>query len=85
MYVLPSPFSGTFLKKKKKKHFLFSYIYIFTFLRRTSIKVPHFKNFKQRITTSIKMQGDSYPREVFFSVLTDSSINIFGDHARDMN
>jgi hypothetical protein len=30
-------------------------------------------------TTSLKMQGDSYPREVVVSIMTDSSINIFGD------
>jgi hypothetical protein len=29
------------------------------------------------------MQGDLYPREVVVSVLTDSSINIFGDHTGD--
>jgi hypothetical protein len=34
----------------------------------------------KRSTTSIKMQGDLYPREVVISVLTDSSVNIFGDH-----
>jgi hypothetical protein len=29
------------------------------------------------------MQGDSYPREVVVSILTDSNINIFGDHTGD--
>jgi hypothetical protein len=34
----------------------------------------------ERSTTSIKTQEDSHPREVVVSVLTDSSVNIFGDH-----
>jgi hypothetical protein len=31
------------------------------------------------------MQEDLYPREVIVSVLTDSSVNSFGDHTREMN
>jgi hypothetical protein len=34
----------------------------------------------ERSTTYKKTQGDLYPHEVSFSVLMDSSINIFGDH-----
>jgi hypothetical protein len=31
------------------------------------------------------MWEDLNPREVVISVLTDSSVNIFGDHTGDMN
>jgi len=39
----------------------------------------------KRSTTSIKMQGDLYPREVFVLVLTDSSVKNFGDHTGESN
>jgi hypothetical protein len=49
-------------------------------------EVPYSKNLEsqenikiKRSATYIKKQGDLYPCEVSISVLTDSSINIFGD------
>jgi hypothetical protein len=50
-------------------------------------KVPYSEDLKsqenikvKRSTTSIKTQGDLHPHEVVVSVLTDSSVNIFGNH-----
>jgi hypothetical protein len=74
------------LSLKKKTFFLFyCNLYISLNITTDFLKVLYyFENLEfqenletKRSTTSIKMQGDLYPREVVVSVLTDSSVNNF--------
>jgi hypothetical protein len=98
--VVPGHFSGTLSEKKKQNIFflvIFSCnLYISLIITTYFCKVPYSKNLEsqenlkiKRSTTSIKMQGDLYPREVVISVLMDSSINkeeereILRRHRRD--
>jgi hypothetical protein len=80
-YVVPGRFSGTLLKNQNKTFsFLLFYIYLITmtdFYKVSYSEDPESQENmkKKRSTTSIKMQGDLYPREVIISVLTDSSID----------
>jgi hypothetical protein len=87
--VVPCPFSGTFSKIENKIFYFYFYFYLYISLITTKdfCKVPYSEsiesqeNFKaNRSTTSIKMQGDLHPHELVILVLTDSSVNIFGDH-----
>jgi hypothetical protein len=83
---VPGHFSGA-LFKGKTKHFLSFYFYTFLITMTDFCKVPYFEDLEsqenmkvKRSTTSIKTQGDLHPREVVISVLTYSSVKIFGDH-----
>jgi hypothetical protein len=73
-------------KLSLKTNILFYYnLYIPLNVTTDFLKVLYyFENLEtERSTTSIKTHGDLHPREVVVSILTDSSVNIFGDHTRD--
>jgi hypothetical protein len=86
MCEVPGHLSGTLFKNKTI--LFYCNLYISLNITTDFLKVLYyFENLEfqenietKRSTTSIKMQGDLYPREVVVSVLTDSSVNIFGDH-----
>jgi hypothetical protein len=79
MCEVPSHLLGTLFKIK---HLFFCNLYIYLSITTDFLKVLYyFENLEfqeyletERSTTSIKMYGDLYPREVVISVLTDSSI-----------
>jgi hypothetical protein len=82
---VPGHFSGTLLKIKANIFFLVIFscnLYISLITMTNFCKVPYSEDIEsqenikvKRSTTSIKTQGDLYPREVAVLVLTDSSVN----------